>query len=148
MLGFVSALSSAVAVMILLMSVLLTNLLSVTSEKDKKMGHANLLLAGSSGTSEKKTDSAKSGKTVQPGKGYSLSAKDLLPFKNVENAKKDIVIYCTYGNNLSLSVSQKYSTYNYIIVKKTLGSHVNLTVEQPIYEPNKKNTCIAEEIAK
>ena len=141
MLGFVSALSSAVAVMILLMSVLLTNLLSVTSEKDKKMGHANLLLKESSGTSEKKTDS----KTVKPGKGYSLSAKDLLPLKNAE---RDIVIYCTYGNNLSLSVSQKYSTYNYIIVKKTLGSHVNLTVEQPIYEPNKKNTCIAEEIAK
>ncbi|WP_253299657.1 hypothetical protein [Citrobacter cronae] len=127
------------------MSVLLTNLLSVTSEKDKKKGHANLLLKESSGTSEKKTDSEKSGKTVKPGKGYSLSAKDLLPLKNAE---RDIVIYCTYGNNLSLSVSQKYSTYNYIIVKKTLGSHVNLTVEQPIYEPNKKNTCIAEEIAK
>ncbi|WP_370606095.1 hypothetical protein NMD12_25330 (plasmid) [Citrobacter portucalensis] len=127
------------------MSVLLTNLLSVTSEKDKKMEHANLLLAESSGSSEKKTDSEKSGKTVQPWKGYSLSAKDLLPLKNSE---RDIVIYCTYGNNLSLSVSQKYSTYNYIIVKKTLGSHVNLTVEQPIYEPNKKNTCIAEEIAK
>lgn len=145
MLGFVSALSSAVAVMILLMSVLLTNLLSVTSEKDKKMGHANLLLKESSGTSEKKTDSKTSGKTVKPGKGYSLSAKDLFPLKNTE---RDIVIYCTYGNNLSLSVSQKYSTYNYIIIKKTLGSHVNLTVEQPIYEPNKKNTCIAEEIAK
>lgn len=123
--------------MILLMSVLLTNLLSITSTKDKKMEHANLLLSTSSGTSNKDTNS------VKP--GYSLSAKDLLPLKNTE---KDIVIYCTYGNNLSLSVSQKYSTYNYIIVKKSLGSRVNITVEQPIYEPNKKNTCIAEEITK
>ncbi|MEB2439816.1 hypothetical protein [Citrobacter braakii] len=139
MLGFVSALSSAVAVMILLMSVLLTNLLSVTSTKDKKMEHANLLLSTSSGTSNEDTNS------VKPGRGYSLSAKDLLPLKNTE---KDIVIYCTYGNNLSLNVSQKYSTYNYIIVKKSLGSRVNITVEQPIYEPNKKNTCIAEEITK
>lgn len=141
MLGFVSALSSAVAVMILLMSVLLANLLSVVAEKEKKMEHANLLLVESS---EKKTNSEKSS-SVKPGKGYSLSAKDLLPLKKTE---KDIVLYCTYGNNLSLSVSQKYSTYNYIIVRKTLGSHVNLTVEKPIYEPSKKNTCIVEEIAK
>ena len=103
------------------------------------MEHANLLLSTSSGTSNEDTNS------VKPGRGYSLSAKDLLPLKNTE---KDIVIYCTYGNNLSLNVSQKYSTYNYIIVKKSLGSRVNITVEQPIYEPNKKNTCIAEEITK
>ncbi|EDQ9689795.1 hypothetical protein YL67_003212 [Salmonella enterica subsp. enterica] len=125
--------------MILLMSVLLTNLLSVTTSKDKKMDAANLLSSTTSGTSNKNIMS------VKPGRGYSLSAKDILLFKNTE---KDIVVYCTYGNNLSLSVSQKYIAYNYIIVRKSLGNRINITVEQPIYEPSKKNTCIAEEVMK
>lgn len=42
MLGFVSALSSAVAVMILLMSVLLANLLSAAISKDAKLDFATL----------------------------------------------------------------------------------------------------------
>lgn len=42
MLGFVSALSSAVAVMILLMSVLLANVLSAAISKDAKLNSATL----------------------------------------------------------------------------------------------------------
>ncbi|EBF4879319.1 hypothetical protein A0Q37_22870, partial [Salmonella enterica] len=42
MLGFVSALSSAVAVMILLMSVLLANLLAVAIAKDEKLDSSTL----------------------------------------------------------------------------------------------------------
>ncbi|EBH2963112.1 hypothetical protein FKG85_23730, partial [Salmonella enterica] len=67
MLGFVSALSSAVAVMILLLSVLLANLLSVAITKDNKLDSANLTYEADN---KDQTD-------VVMGKGFSLSVKDL-----------------------------------------------------------------------
>ncbi|AIP97902.1 hypothetical protein ACLLS5_001585 [Salmonella enterica] len=133
MLGFVSALSSAVAVMILLLSVLLANLLSVAITKDNKLDSANLTYEADN---KDQTD-------VVMGKGFSLSVKDLLPLRSSDAAVR---LYCTYGNNLSLEVAKKYTTYNYIVAKSALGDK-KIIVEQPIYE-NKKNTCIVEEVKK
>lgn len=138
MLGFVSALSSAVAVMILLMAVLLVNLLSLTLEQDRKKDYANLIY--NSETEQKH-------RVVMPLKGFSFSVTDLLPFRA---SKEGVVIriYCTYGNNLSLDIAQKYTTYNYIIAKKALRDIDQVLVGQPVYEPSGKNNCIAEEVAK
>lgn len=133
MLGFVSALSSAVAVMILLLSVLLANLLSVAITKDNKLDSANLAYEADN---KAQIDAAM-------GKGFSLSVKDLLPLRSSDVAVR---LYCTYGNNLSLEVAKKYTTYNYIVAKSALGDK-KIIVEQPIYE-NKKNTCIVEEVKK
>ncbi|EDR6780126.1 hypothetical protein DAC09_004507, partial [Salmonella enterica] len=76
MLGFVSALSSAVAVMILLLSVLLANLLSVAITKDNKLDSANLTYEADN---KDQTD-------VVMGKGFSLSVKDLLPLRSSDAA--------------------------------------------------------------
>ncbi|EAO5057030.1 hypothetical protein LJ128_003931 [Salmonella enterica] len=119
--------------MILLLSVLLANLLSVAITKDNKLDSANLTYEADN---KDQTD-------VVMGKGFSLSVKDLLPLRSSDAAVR---IYCTYGNNLSLEVAKKYTTYNYIVAKSALGDK-EIIVEQPIYE-TKKNNCIVEEVKK
>lgn len=137
MLGFVSALSSAVAVMILLMSVLLANLLSAAISKDAKLNSSTLNY--SSGSVESK---GKSKVVITPGKGFSLSVSDLLPLRSSDSAVR---IYCAYGNNMSLEIAKKYTTYNYIVAKSVLGDK-KIVVVSPIYEPTSKNNCAVEEL--
>ncbi|EBH8752267.1 hypothetical protein R950_001520 [Salmonella enterica subsp. enterica] len=137
MLGFVSALSSAVAVMILLMSVLLTNLLSIAIEKDEKLDSS--ILKYSSDTEELKN---KQKAIIMSGQGFSISVSDLLPLRSSSSAVR---LYCTYGNNMSLKVAKKYTTYNYIVSKSVLGNK-KIIVVSPIYEPTSKNNCAVEEL--
>ncbi|ECG1194401.1 hypothetical protein FPE49_003306 [Salmonella bongori] len=137
MLGFVSALSSAVAVMILLMSVLLANLLSAAISKDAKLNSSTLNY--SSGSVE---PNGKSKVVITPGKGFSLSVSDLLPLRSSDSAVR---IYCAYGNNMSLEIAKKYTTYNYIVAKSVLGDK-KIVVVSPIYEPTSKNNCAVEEL--
>ncbi len=138
MLGFVSALSSAVAVMILLMSVLLANLLSAAISKDAKLDFATLSFTSVEGEDKKNSI------IPEPGQGFSLSATDLM---SLASSNTTVRVYCTYGNNLSLDVVKKYTTYNYIVAKSILANS-KIIVEQPVYEPKNKNNCIAEEIKK
>ncbi|SUI04553.1 Uncharacterised protein [Salmonella enterica subsp. indica] len=138
MLGFVSALSSAVAVMILLMSVLLANLLSAAISKDAKLDFATLSFTSVEGEDKKNSI------IPEPGQGFSLSATDLM---SLASSNTTVRVYCTYGNNLSLDVAKKYTTYNYIVAKSILANS-KIIVEQPVYEPKNKNNCIAEEIKK
>ncbi|ASG56307.1 Uncharacterised protein [Salmonella bongori] len=139
MLGFVSALSSAVAVMILLMSVLLANLLSAAISKDAKLNSSTLNYSSGSGSVESK---GKSKVVITPGKGFSLSVSDLLPLRSSDSAVR---IYCAYGNNMSLEIAKKYTTYNYIVAKSVLGDK-KIVVVSPIYEPTSKNNCAVEEL--
>ncbi|ENT7746150.1 hypothetical protein ACFGPE_002889 [Salmonella enterica] len=137
MLGFVSALSSAVAVMILLMSVLLANLLAVAIAKDEKLDSSTLHY--SSDTEELKN---KQKAIIMSGQGFSISVSDLLPLRASSSAVR---LYCTYGNNMSLEVAKKYTTYNYIVSKSVLGNK-KIIVVSPIYEPTSKNNCAVEEL--
>ncbi|ECC8923754.1 hypothetical protein DUQ00_15210 [Salmonella bongori] len=139
MLGFVSALSSAVAVMILLMSVLLANLLSAAISKDAKLNSSTLNYSSGSGSVE---PNGKSKVVITPGKGFSLSVSDLLPLRSSDSAVR---IYCAYGNNMSLEIAKKYTTYNYIVAKSVLGDK-KIVVVSPIYEPTSKNNCAVEEL--
>lgn len=142
MLGFVSALSSAVAVMILLMSVLLANLLSAAISKDAKLNSATLSLSSVEGGGAK--ENKKNAIIHEPGQGFSLSATDLI---SLASANTTVRVYCTYGNNLSLDVAKKYTTYNYIVTKSALANS-KIIVGQPVYEPKSKNNCIVEEVKK
>lgn len=142
MLGFVSALSSAVAVMILLMSVLLANLLSAAISKDAKLNSATLSFNSGGGGIAK--ENKKNAIVPGSGQGFSLSATDLIP---LASSNTTVRVYCTYGNNLSLDVAKKYTTYNYIVAKSALAN-TQIIAGQPVYEPKNKNNCIAEEVGK
>ncbi|WP_253912697.1 hypothetical protein [Salmonella bongori] len=141
MLGFVSALSSAVAVMILLMSVLLANLLSAAISKDAKLNSSTLNYSSGSGSGSEESK-GKPKVVITPGKGFSLSVSDLLPLRSSDSAVR---IYCAYGNNMSLEIAKKYTTYNYIVAKSVLGDK-KIVVVSPIYEPTSKNNCAVEEL--
>ncbi|HGB5788199.1 TPA: hypothetical protein ACIVT4_004921, partial [Salmonella enterica subsp. diarizonae serovar 61:l,v:z35] len=123
MLGFVSALSSAVAVMILLMSALLANLLSVSLDKEKNKSKLNF---ASISQVEKKDKNSK-GSQAQKGQGddkngqsgISVSGLFLTPqiLKPFDYSPNPIAIECSFGSNLSYEVARKYLTYNYIVSK-------------------------------
>ncbi|HED5893953.1 TPA: hypothetical protein R5R88_004584 [Salmonella enterica] len=124
--------------MILLMSVLLANLLSAAISKDAKLDSATLSFTSVEGEDKKNSI------IPEPGQGFSLSATDLM---SLASSNTTVRVYCTYGNNLSLDVAKKYTTYNYIVAKSILANS-KVIVEQPVYEPKNKNNCIAEEIKK
>ncbi|ECG1336851.1 hypothetical protein DS259_22950 [Salmonella enterica subsp. indica] len=124
--------------MILLMSVLLANLLSAAISKDAKLDFATLSFTSVEGEDKKNSI------ITEPGQGFSLSATDLM---SLASSNTTVRVYCTYGNNLSLDVAKKYTTYNYIVAKSILANS-KIIVEQPVYEPKNKNNCIAEEIKK
>ncbi|EAW1721592.1 hypothetical protein AHX05_23040, partial [Salmonella enterica subsp. indica] len=94
--------------MILLMSVLLANLLSAAISKDAKLDFATLSFTSVEGEDKKNSI------IPEPGQGFSLSATDLM---SLASSNTTVRVYCTYGNNLSLDVAKKYTTYNYIVAK-------------------------------
>lgn len=149
MLGFVSALSSAVAVMILLMSALLANLLSVSLQKEKNKSKLNVV----SVPQVEKTEDGPEGNQTKKGKGgngrsgisvsgLSFTPKVLEPFEHTPNP---ISIECTFGNNLSYEVASKYLTYNYIV--SSLMYRNKKVIVLPLEEKNNEtNTCVIKEI--
>lgn len=151
MLGFVSALSSAVAVMILLMSALLANLLSVSLEKEKKKSKINF----ESVPQVEKAKDDRDGNQTHKGKernengrsSISISGLSLTPkvLKPLEHSPNPISIECTFGNNLSYDVASKYLTYNYI-VSKLMFKNKQVVVLPLEEKKNETNTCVIKEI--
>ncbi|EEJ0025500.1 hypothetical protein Y657_000325 [Salmonella enterica subsp. enterica] len=137
MLGFVSALSSAVAVMILLMSALLANLLSISLAKEMNKSKLNF----ESIPQVDKTDD-ENGRVAISISGLSLTPKILKPF---ENSPNPISIECSFGKNLSYEVASKYLTYNYIVSKLMFKN--KKVIALPLKEKNNEaNTCVIKEI--
>ncbi|OAF49797.1 hypothetical protein AXK30_08710 [Escherichia coli] len=127
MLGFVSALSSTLAIVVLIASVLLVNVLSVSVKKSQKefeikiTDQFNQSNPSGEGVSQKGTGTGTgTGNTDLPSTGiikskYVLSAKDLPP-KNSLISK--VTVSCSYGNNFNYDVASKLLTINYIILEK------------------------------
>lgn len=150
MLGFVSALSSAVAVMILLMSALLANLLSVSLEKEKNKSKLHSVSVpevdktenAPEGNKSKKGEGDENNRSGISVSGLSLTPKVLKPFEHTPNP---ISIECTFGNNLSYEVASKYLTYNYIVSKLMFKN--KKVIIFPLEEKNNEtNTCVIKEI--
>ncbi|AOP41812.2 hypothetical protein ACOGYQ_001909 [Edwardsiella piscicida] len=133
MLGFVSALSSAVAIMILLMSILLANTIAILLENENEINVANLIY----------DNPEQSVAIIGAEQGYSISAKDILPLADKDSSVR---LYCTYGYNLNMEMARKYLTYNYLVLKVALKDKT-IIVEQPIYKPLSKNNCVVEELS-
>ncbi|CAG9409070.1 hypothetical protein [Providencia alcalifaciens] len=130
MLGFVSALSASVAVMVLLMSVLLANVLSTTMEMEKNKNKALL-----EGVSEKQSTQAGQSDIVQ---SLVFSQDSLKVMKDPKI--KTINVYCSYGYNLSFNSSMTYTIYNTVLIKKNLPG-ITILAEKPINDTENENTC-------
>nr|WP_182028027.1 hypothetical protein [Vibrio parahaemolyticus] len=135
MLGFVSALSSAVAVMILIMTTLLINLgvVMIKKEEEAKYIRIDKFTDTSSSYRKQMNDSIFS--------GLSLSLDDLKIIKDAN--PESIVVYCQYGKNLSKEVATKISTFNYIRLNMILRNS-EITLLPPILTDTAINTCFVE----
>ncbi|MEQ4676371.1 hypothetical protein ABN063_17535 [Providencia vermicola] len=142
MLGFISALSAAVATMTLLMAVLLANVLSSTMDAEKNKDKA--ILAGvdnneassSSSTNNDDSNTSKNGNNILKSLMFSHDT-----FKLIDNKKiKSIDVYCTYGNNISFDTAMTYTIYNTVLVKKSIPN-VHVKALKPIEDNQKVNAC-------
>ena len=151
MLGFVSALSSTLAIVVLIASVLLVNVLSVSVKKSQKefeikiTDQFNQSNPSGEGVSQKGTGTGTSTRNTDlPSTGiikskYVLSAKDLPP-KNSLISK--VTVSCSYGNNFNYDVASKLLTINYIILEKHFfNTAVKVVMQKPVYDENKINDC-------
>ncbi|HBA7888963.1 TPA: hypothetical protein J1Z77_004302 [Escherichia coli] len=134
MLGFVSALSSAVAVMILIMTTLLINLGATMLAREKALKSIQIDKLSSTQHNQKTHENILFG-------GLSLSTSDLKKIK--ESGVPTLITYCQYGSNLSKTVATKISTLNYLRLKKYLGDKTEVILLSPPYVET-TNSCYVE----
>ncbi|EAM2866729.1 hypothetical protein AHS81_23905 [Salmonella enterica] len=150
MLGFVSALSATLAIIVLIASVMLVNLLSVSMEKSKQKFQIKF-----SGINESKTANYDDGKKKgdeQRKENHSNSrdqklmiSKYVISPKDLPSANSNVVEIetgCSYGNNFSYDVASKLSSLNYIILlKKYVAGDVKVNIQKPTYHGDGINDC-------
>lgn len=121
MLGFVSALSSAVAVMVLVMVTMLARKIEVD--------HSNALLVSSFVIS--------SDSTTQEVNKDNLESKNIVVISELQALIPDGSLYgisCSYGYNLTKDSAEKYKVFNFITIREILGA------ENVFLAPTYKNT--------
>ncbi|MEQ5113419.1 hypothetical protein [Providencia vermicola] len=142
MLGFISALSAAVATMILLMSVLLANVLASALTEEKNKNKAVLMNVDY----QDKGEGEGAGEGEGEGEYVNLNMMKSLIFSNEvltaikKTQTKNIDLYCSYGHNLNLDAALTYTIYNTILIKRNIQK-VNVTANSPIEDTENINTC-------
>ncbi|EBJ2068822.1 hypothetical protein DP590_07520 [Salmonella enterica] len=130
MMGFVSALSSSIALIVLIMIAQLINIMNITSQQDR----AGALFVKSNenlqdftqGTNQKNSNET----------SYFLTPDVVSAIgKHI-----DYILYCEYGDNLDLSTAGKILSYNYLALKKGYPE-ANITIKKPVLSTDKKNLC-------
>ena len=144
MLGFISALSAAVATMTLLMAVLLANVLSSTMAAEENKGKAALIGIDNSNTEASASINTDSNNGNGNGNGKNIM-KSLIfshdTIKFIDHKKvKSIDIYCSYGNNISFDVAMTYTIYNTVLIKKSTPN-VYIKALKPIEDNQGVNAC-------
>lgn len=138
MLGFISALSAAVATMILLMSVLLANVLASASTEEKNKNRAVLMNVDYQDKGEGEGEGEGEGANINMMKSLIFSNEVLTVIKKTE--AKNIDLYCSYGHNLNLDAALTYTIYNTILLKRNIQK-INVTANSPIEDTENINTC-------
>ncbi|ELM5565332.1 hypothetical protein Q2589_003619 [Salmonella enterica] len=127
MMGFVAALSSSIAFIILIMSAQLLNILNASINRDKVMASVHVEIQEKKLAPELKKQGMIS---------YYLSENDV---SNL-NFNRNIIMTCNYGNNLSEDISKNIMVYNFLMVKKK-NPNAFVTLLKPEYLPGKTNSC-------
>ncbi|WP_369309726.1 hypothetical protein [Providencia rettgeri] len=133
MLGFVSALSASVAVMVLLMSVLLANVLSTTMEMEKNKNKA--ILEG-----VKNQSIADNENTISSNITQSLVLNNEIMKELKQDKINTIELSCSYGNNITLDAAMTYTIYNTVLIKRNIPQIV-IDAKKPVEDKININTC-------
>ncbi|EOV8089975.1 hypothetical protein ABN078_14130 [Providencia huaxiensis] len=138
MLGFISALSAAVATMTLLMAVLLANVLSSTMAAEKNKGKAAFVGIDDNNTetSSSINNGSHKGNDIMKSLIFSHDTIKFVDSKKV----KSIDIYCSYGNNISFDIAMTYTIYNTVLIKKSTPN-VHIKALKPIEDNQGVNAC-------
>lgn len=149
MLGFVSALSATLAIIVLIASVMLVNLLSVSIEKNKQ--NYQIKFSGiterdsTDDGGEKKTDKNGLANTKDSSVQQLMRNKYIISPKDLPSSQSNIVRIetgCSYGNNFSYDVASKLVSLNYVILaKQYASSDVKVNIQKPFYDENGINSC-------
>lgn len=130
MLGFVSALSSTVAILIIVVAMsMLNSFLHVLEEQKKYTAFTSIQTSG---------DNTSGDNVVN----YLISQGSIMPINailNIVDDKSVIFITCTYGKNFSKKVADDFLLFNFIKIKANLPNRevkANLVLEK-----NKNNNC-------
>ncbi|HHR5909623.1 TPA: hypothetical protein ACS72F_002891 [Providencia alcalifaciens] len=138
MLGFVSALSASVSVMILLMAVLLANVMSSAMDMEENKHKAKILGIEDNGGEIKDKNKNKNKNIHNTMKSLTFNYEILNTIDY--NKIKSIEIYCSYGNNLTLDTALTYTVYNTVYLKKNIPQ-VSIKALKPAEDKNGLNSC-------
>lgn len=140
MLGFVSALSASVSVMILLMAVLLANVMSSAMDMEENKHKTKILgIEDNGGEIKDKNKNKNKNKNIHNTMKSLTFNYEILNTINY-NKIKSIEIYCSYGNNLTLDTALTYTVYNTVYLKKNI-SQVSIKALKPAEDKNGLNSC-------
>lgn len=128
--GFVAALSSSIALIVLIMIAQLINIINITTQQDS----AGSLVVKTNenlqdfvqGTKDKSSNEA----------SYYLNPEAV----SAIGRHVYFILYCEYGSNLDISTAGKIISYNYLALKKSYPE-ANITIKKPVLSPDKKNLC-------
>lgn len=134
MLGFVSALSASVSVMILLMAVLLANVMSSAMDMEENKNKAKILGIEDNGGEIK--DKNKNIHNTMKSLTFNYEILNTIDYNKI----KSIEIYCSYGNNLTLDTALTYTVYNTVYLKKNIPQ-VSIKALKPAEDKNGLNSC-------
>lgn len=132
MMGFVAALSSSIAFIILIMSAQLLNVINVQALREKEVQSIQI--------SKQLIDILPDQSTSAADKySYYISESEVAALIDIA---KPISLYCTYGNNFSLEIAKKISVYNYILIKNN-QKELNVDLLEPLFNNRKtqKDSC-------
>ncbi|EDW8498253.1 hypothetical protein CRB79_004620 [Salmonella enterica subsp. enterica serovar Enteritidis] len=149
MLGFVSALSATLAIIVLISSIMLVNLLSISMEKSKKnfqIKFSGSIVSESAANADRyKFDKPSVDNSWDNGDQQRMINKYVISPKDLPTAQSnlaEIETGCSYGNNFSYDVASKLAALNYIILAKAYASsNVKVYLQKPTYDENGINNC-------
>jgi len=132
MFGFVSALSSTISIMIVVMTVFFASfMLNMTSEELIELGYTEF--------EEKSEGSKGEGANDVTEEGGILKHASAILENEYLDSTETIEITCTYGNNFSYDVASKTSVLFYLLLKKK--SNAPIDKPQVTFSPDEVNKC-------
>ncbi|MUT56048.1 hypothetical protein [Vibrio parahaemolyticus] len=147
MIGFVSALSSSLAVIILIMAVMMINM--VKSSQSSMSKDDIIPIDQTGGGNKEETISIKdiskrgSSSTILQ-LNPNIVTQDVLDKLTSSNGIENVKVYCEYGNNFDYSVASSYTTFNIIVISSKVSKNTKVIPVKPIESLNSINKCYVE----
>lgn len=148
MIGFVSALSASVAVVILVMSILAANTMMMAMQGYESGLDEEIKAKEGQGSSNMKNEEGLKVDMVKNGDSTSLYlplspsviTDNVIDIIRSSDELSKISVSCSYGNNFSRVISERYISYNTILLTSEFRE-IDVKVNELDFEPERLNRC-------